>query len=126
MLVLLLFIIGGYKCVFINEVPHISMNELLSFYYCNWINFFFMKYLRSFSILSLLNPLISTLRENCRRFISVSSPVTSATSLFTCIYQQFLFHKTVLLHNGGYYNGCITKQCLHNSTNVSYNDLVSW
>ncbi len=31
----------------------------------------------------------------------------------------------MLLHNGGFCNGCITKRCLHDSTNVSYNDLFS-
>ncbi len=32
---------------------------------------------------------------------------------------------TVLLHNGGFCNGCITRRCLNNSTKVSYNDFVS-
>ncbi len=31
----------------------------------------------------------------------------------------------VLLLNVGFCKGCITKQCTHSSTNVSYNDLVS-
>jgi hypothetical protein len=35
----------------------------------------------------------------------------------------------VLLHNGGFSNDCITKQCMHltveNTRNASYNDLVS-
>ncbi len=34
---------------------------------------------------------------------------------------QYRLHLWVLLHNGGFYNGYITKQCLHNS----YNALVS-
>jgi hypothetical protein len=31
----------------------------------------------------------------------------------------------VLVHNSGFCNGCITERCLNNTTNVSYNDLVS-
>jgi hypothetical protein len=40
---------------------------------------------------------------------------------------KHLFNKKVMvLHNGGFCNGCITKRFLLNSTNVSYNDdLVS-
>ncbi len=32
---------------------------------------------------------------------------------------------SVLLHNGGFCNGCMTKLFLHKSRNVSYNDIVS-
>ncbi len=35
-----------------------------------------------------------------------------------------LVFSVVLLHNGGYCNGCVTKRCLQKSTNVSYTDLV--
>jgi hypothetical protein len=30
----------------------------------------------------------------------------------------------ILLHNGGFYNGCIRKRCLKNSTIVPLNDVV--
>jgi hypothetical protein len=33
--------------------------------------------------------------------------------------------KKVLLHNGGFCNGFITKRCLHNLTNMSYDQLFS-
>ncbi len=32
-------------------------------------------------------------------------------------------HTSVQLHNVGFFNHCMTKRCLHNSRNVTYNDL---
>ncbi len=36
-----------------------------------------------------------------------------------------IFHYMVVLHNSGFFNRCITKRCLNNSINVSYDDFVS-
>jgi hypothetical protein len=39
--------------------------------------------------------------------------------------KRITVYQRVLLHNGGFCNGCITKGCLPILTNVSYNDSVS-